>query len=102
MPVGPYDIALAREELLQMATDENELRKGRDVVFEKRKFFYRKQKEMADDLYEKLATLQKKHIDTELEKWERGEWDPKDHRASMDEVMRKLKHQYQLKDDDLF
>ncbi|HEX6193308.1 MAG TPA: DUF4407 domain-containing protein [Chitinophagaceae bacterium] len=102
MPVGPYDIALAREELLQMAADENELRKGREVVFEKRKFFYRKQKEMADDLYEKLASLQKKHIDTELEKWERGEWDPKDHRASMDEVMRKIKHQYQLKDDDLF
>ena len=102
MPVGPYDIALAREELLQMAADENELRKGREVVFEKRKFFYRKQKEMADDLYEKLASLQKKHIDTELEKWERGEWDPKDHRASMDEVMRKIKHQYQVKDDDLF
>jgi len=102
MPVGPYDIALAREELLQMAADENELRRGREVVFEKQKLFYRKQKEMSDDLYEKLASLQKKNIDTELEKWERGEWDPKDHRASMDEVLRKIKHQYQLKDEDLF
>ena len=26
MPVGPYDLALAKEELLQMAADENSLR----------------------------------------------------------------------------
>ena len=101
MPIGPYDIALAREELLQMATDENELRKGKELVFEKRKTFFRKQKEMSDDLVEKLTQLQKKNIDVELDKWERGEWDPKDHRASMDEVMRKIKKQYQFRDDDI-
>lgn len=101
MPVGPYDIALAREELLQMAADENEMRKSREVVFEKKKMFYRKQKEMSDQLVEKLTKLQQKHIDQELDKWERGEWNAKDHRASMDEVMRKIKEQYQFKDDDL-
>ena len=62
MPIGPYDIALAREELLQMATDENELRKGKELVFEKRKTFFRKQKETSDDLVEKLTQLQKKNI----------------------------------------
>ena len=56
---------------------------------------------VSDELVEKLTQLQKKHIDTELDKWERGEWDPKDHRASMDEVMRKIKKQYQFKDDDI-
>ena len=101
MPVGPYDIALAREELLQMASDENEMRKSRESVFEKKKLFYRKQKEMSDQLVEKLTRLQQKHIDQELDKWERGEWNAKDHRASMDEVMRKIKEQYQFKDEDL-
>ena len=101
MPVGPYDVALAREELLQMASDENEMRKGKEVVFEKKKMFYQKQKEMSDDLVNKLTELQKKHIDEELEKWERGEWNAKDHRASMDEVLRKIKEKYKIADEDL-
>jgi hypothetical protein len=101
MPVGPYDIALAKEELLQMAQSENDIRKSKEVLFEKRKVFYQKQKEMSDELVNKLAELQKKHIDMELEKWERGEWNPKDHRASMDEVMRKIKEKYQVGDEDL-
>ena len=89
MPIGPYDIALAKEELLQMAADENEMRKGKDIVFEKKKSFYQKQKQMSDELVDKLTKLQQKHIDEELDKWERGQWNSKDHRASMDEVMRK-------------
>jgi hypothetical protein len=101
MPVGPYDIALAKEELLQMAEDENAMRKSKEVVFEKRKAFYKKQKEMSDELVSKLTDLQKKHIDEELEKWERGEWSSKDHRASMDEVMRKIKEKYNVNDEDL-
>jgi len=101
MPVGPYDIALAKEELLQMAEDENAMRKSKEVMFEKRKTFYQKQKEMSDDLVNKLTDLQKKHIDEELEKWDRGEWSSKDHRASMDEVMRKIKEKYNVNDEDL-
>jgi hypothetical protein len=101
MPVGPYDIALAKEELLQMAFDENEMRKSKEVVYEKKKVFYQKQKEMSDELVMKLTELQKKHIDKELDKWERGEWDPRDHRASMDEVMRTIKEKYNVGEDDL-
>ena len=101
MPIGPYDIALAKEELLQMAADENEMRKGKDIVFEKKKIFYQKQKEMSDELVGKLTELQRKHIDEELDKWERGEWSSKDHRASMDEVIRKIKEKYQVDDNDL-
>ena len=101
MPLGPYDIALAKEELLHMANEEGEIRKDRNERHEKRKVFREKQKEMGDQLAEKLTQLQQKNIDKELDKWERGEWKPEDHRASMDEVMRKLKTQYHFKEDDL-
>jgi hypothetical protein len=101
MPIGPYDIALAREELLHMADDENEIRKSKEVLYEKRRLFYQKQKETSDMLVDKLSELQRKHIDEELDKWERGEWSAKDYKASMDEVMRKIKRQYQVGDEDL-
>ena len=101
MPIGPYDIALAKEELLKMAADENDIRADKEVMHAKKKAFFQKQKEMSDQLVEKLSELQKKNIDKELDQWERGEWKPEDHRASMDEVMRKIKEQYQLKDDGL-
>jgi hypothetical protein len=101
MPIGPYDIALAREELLQMASDENKIRADKEILHEKKKVFYQKQKQMSDELVEKLTQIQKKNIDKEIDKWERGEWDPRDHRASMDEVMRKIKEQYQFKEDNI-
>lgn len=101
MPVGPYDVALAKEELLQMAASENDIRKGKEVVFEKKKMFYEKQKNISDQLVNKLTEIQQKNIDEELLKWEQGQWQPKDHRPSMDEVMRKIKKQYSLDEDDL-
>jgi hypothetical protein len=101
MPVGPYDIALAKEELTQMAAHENDMRKDKEIVFERNKNIYQKQKEVADQLVERMTNLQQKHIDEELDKWERGEWNPKDHRASMDEVLKKIKQQYRFREDDL-
>ena len=101
MPVGPYDIALAKEELTLMAASENEMRKDKELVSEKKRAFYQKQKEVSDQLVDKLTALQQKHIDEELDKWERGEWNPKDHRASMDEVMRKIRERYQFDEKDL-
>jgi hypothetical protein len=101
MHVGPYDIALAKEELLQMAADENHIRADKEMLHQKKRAFYQKQKEMSDQLVDKLTEIQKKNIDKELDQWERGEWEPGDHRASMDEVMRKIKEQYHFKDDSL-
>ncbi len=100
--MGPYDIALAREELMQMASSENEMRKDKDLISEKKKSFYKKQKEVSDELVDKMKALQQKHIDEELDKWERGEWNEKDHRASMDAVMRKIKERYHFGEEDLF
>jgi hypothetical protein len=101
MPIGPYDIALAKEELLQMAADENQIRADKEIRNEKKKAFFQRQKEMSDQLVNKLTELQKKNIDKELDQWERGEWKPEDHRASMEEVMRKIKEQYQFKDENI-
>ena len=101
MPIGPYDIALAKEELLQMAADENHIRADKEMRNEKKKVFFQRQKEMSDQLVSKLTELQKKNIDKELDQWERGEWKPEDHRASMEEVMRKIKQQYQFKDENI-
>ena len=84
-----------------MAASENEMRKDKELTSEKRKAFYQKQKEISGDLVDKMTALQQKHIDEELDKWERGEWSQKDHRASMDEVMRKIKERYQYKEEDL-
>ncbi len=99
MPVGPYDIALAREELVQMAADESELRRDRELLFEKKKQFFQRQKNVSEELVNKLAELQKKHIDEELDKWERGEWSARDHRPSMDEVLRKIRERYGMNED---
>jgi hypothetical protein len=73
MSVGPYDIALAKTELMQMASSENDMRKDKELVFEKQKEIYEKKKEISVELIEKLQKLQKKHIEEEIEKWERGE-----------------------------
>jgi hypothetical protein len=101
MPVGPYDIALAKEELTHMALAENEMRKDKELVNEKQKAFYANQKEISDQLVKKLSAMQQKHIDEELEKWERGEWDARNYRASMEEVMRKIKERYKFNEDDI-
>jgi len=101
MPVGPYDIELAKEELTRMASTENEILKNKKLVTEKQKAIYSKQKEVSDQLVIKLTAMQQKHIDEELEKWERGDWDPKNYRASMDEVMRKIKERYKFNEEDL-
>ncbi len=101
MPLGPYDIALAKEELMQMSASENDMRKDKEMTTEKKRNFYRRQKDLSNELTDKMTALQKKHIDEELEKWERGDWNPKDHRSSMDEVMRKIRERYQFKDDNL-
>ena len=56
MPLGPYDIALAKEELLHMANEEGEIRKDKVERFERRKIYHEKQKEMSDTLGRKSGS----------------------------------------------
>lgn len=99
LPVGPYDVALAREELLPMAADEEVIQTAKGSAYERRKAFRHQQGEMTRELTEKLTAMQQRQIDEELRKWEQGQWDPRDHRPSMDEVLRRIKKQYLFTED---
>ena len=100
MTVGPYDVALAKTELLQMATHENEMKRDQDLLFDKMNGLYEKKKEMSDDLLQKISSLQQKHINTELERWEKGERPIKD-KAAIDDLMRNIKNQYDFREENI-
>lgn len=96
MPVGPYDLAIAKEELIAMAEEQDAMRFDNESRSGLREHFKMNQKQNREELLKQMNQLQKKYIDEELDKWERGEWNPKDHRPSMDEVMRKIKERYTI------
>ena len=100
MTVGPYDVALAKTELLQMATSENEMKRDQDLLFDKLNGLYEKKKEMSDDLLQKISSLQQKHINTELDRWEKGERPIKD-KAAIDDLLRNIKNQYDFKEENI-
>lgn len=93
MHSGPYDIALAKTELLQMAASENELRRDKQLIFEKLNDVYQKKKETSGEIIDKLTALQNKHINNELGQWERGEKMNND-KMPLGELVRKIKEKY--------
>jgi hypothetical protein len=101
MPVGPYDIALAKEELIQMAGSENEMRKDKDLMFDKMKGIYQKKKELSEELVDKVTSLQRKHMNEELENWEKGESNEKNSRITIEELMQKIRERYSYNDENL-
>jgi hypothetical protein len=100
MNTGPYDLALAKTELLQMAASEEEIRRDQDLLHEKKKGIYGQKKEMTAELTKKLSALQKKHIQEELDQWERGE-DKIPNRAPLEEVTRRIKERYDFREEDV-
>jgi hypothetical protein len=100
MNVGPYDLALAKTELMQMAASENEMRRDKQLFFDKQEGFYKKKKEMSDEMIEKLSALQTKHINDEIEQWERGER-PVNNKKALNEFAKKLKEQYDLQEENI-
>ncbi len=100
MSSGPYDLGLAKMELLQMATSENDMRKHKELLFDKQKELYERKKEMSGELTGKLNALQKKHIDMEIEQWERGE-KSNINKTSLDELLKKIKEQYDYKEENV-
>ncbi len=70
--VGPYDIALAKEELLQMATSEQELRTEKELLIEKQKLIVQMKKEVSEELVGKITALQKENIEKDLQQWQNG------------------------------
>ncbi len=100
MTVGPYDIALAKTELLQMATTVNEMRRDKELLFDKMNGLYEKKKEMSDELTQRISSLQQKHINNELDRWERGERTSND-KMAIDELLKKIKNQYDFKEENI-
>ncbi len=101
MPAGPYDIAIAKEELLHMAESENQIRKDKLIVFEKRKKLYALQQEISEELMQHTAEIQRKHIKETLEKWEKGESTVPNQKQSLDEVMKEIRQQYDYSEENL-
>ncbi|HEV3413552.1 MAG TPA: DUF4407 domain-containing protein, partial [Puia sp.] len=100
MNTGPYDLALANLELKQMAAAEEDMRQDRELVVERQKAIRGQQKARTDELLFQLTALQKKHIQEELDQWERGE-DKIPQRPPLEEVTRRIRQRYHFREDDV-
>jgi hypothetical protein len=100
MSTGPYDLALARLELKQMAAAEEDMRHDRELVSERKKTVSGQKKEMTTELLQKLSALQKKHVQEELDQWERGE-DKIPRRMPLEEVTRRIRQRYDFREEDI-
>ncbi len=98
--VGPYDVALGKEELLHMATAEQELRTEKETILEKHKLIAQKKKQVSEDLIGKITGIQQQQLDNDLQQWENGEA-AKQKKESLDEVLARSKKQYQYKDENI-
>jgi hypothetical protein len=100
MSTGPYDLALASLELKQMAAAEEDMRHDRELVSERKKTVSGQKKEMTAELLQKLSALQKKHVQEELDQWERGE-DKIPRRMPLEEVTRRIRQRYDFREEDI-
>jgi hypothetical protein len=100
MSTGPYDLALANKELQQMAAAEDEMRRDKELSLEKNKDIYRQKKEITEELMGKLSAIQKKHIQMELDQWEKGQ-DNIPVRTPLDDITRRIKQRYNYKEEDI-
>jgi len=101
MSVGPYDVALAKTELLQMANSENEMRRDKHLIFDKLDAIYKNKKEMSDELMEQVKASQQKHIKETFGKWESGSSINDTRKASMDSLVKNIKQQFDYKEEDV-
>jgi len=91
MPVGPYDIALAKTELTAMADSENEMRKDKELLQDRLKNLYQKKKEVSDEMIERINELQRKHMNEKLDEWENGSWKEDTKQSPLNDVMKSIK-----------
>jgi hypothetical protein len=101
MSTSPYDLALAKMELSQMAHSESEMRRDQELLLEKTKRVFEQKKKTTDELVDKISELQKKHIGEELEQWEKGEGRPVPARTALDKTIRDIKERYDYREEDI-
>ncbi|MHA4811255.1 DUF4407 domain-containing protein [Flavitalea flava] len=100
MSTGPYDLSLARFELLQMAAAEDEMHRDKELIYEKKKDIYSQKKSISTELIRKLENLQKKHIQEELDQWETGR-KVTPSRESVENLVRRIKDLYDYREEDI-
>jgi uncharacterized protein YjcR len=101
MSVGPYDVALAKTELLQMATSENEMRRDKQLIFDKLDGIYKNKKEMSDEVMEQVRASQQKDIKETFSKWESGASLHENRKAPMDSLIKNIKQQFDYQEEDV-
>lgn len=100
MSTGPYDLALARKELLQMAEEEDLMKREKELIQDKKANIYRQKKDISEEMTQKLTALQKKHIQEELDQWEQGE-DKIPQRAPLEVITRRIRERYDYREEDV-
>jgi hypothetical protein len=100
MNTGPYDLALASLELKQMAAAEEDMRHDRDLLVDRQQAIRSQRKERTDELLAQLTGLQKKHIQEELDQWERGE-DKIPPRMPLEDITRRIRQRYRFREEDV-
>ena len=100
MNTGPYDLALANLELKQMAAAEEDMRQDRELVVDRQKAIRTQKKARTDELLAQLTALQKRHIQEELDQWERGE-DKTPQRTPLEDLTRRIRQRYHFREDDV-
>lgn len=100
MSTGPYDLALARKELLQMAEEEDLMRREKELVQDKKRQINQQKKDITEELTKKLSALQKKHIQEELDQWEKGQ-DNIPSRAPLEVITRRIRERYDFREEDI-
>lgn len=97
MNVGPYDIALAQMELIQMAGSEDEMRRDKELLHEKKQQIFRHKKEITEDTLNKAKALQQKYIQSDLDKWEKSE-SPNKH-SPLNNALKDIKSKYDFEEE---
>jgi hypothetical protein len=83
-----------------MAAAEEDMRRDKTLIKEKKSATYARKKEMSAELLEKLSALQKKHVQEELDQWERGE-DRIPQRMPLEDVTRRIRERYDFREEDV-
>ena len=101
MSVGPYDLALAQSELIQMAASESAMSRDKQSRMDKQDAANRNRKETSDTLMEKLKTAQQRHIHDAFDKWDRDRAGKDNRNDSIDQLLKNIREKIDYEEDDL-
>jgi transcriptional regulator with XRE-family HTH domain len=83
-----------------MADDEDQMRRQKELMQDKKKGIYQQKKDMTEELTKKLGVLQKKHIQEELDQWEKGQ-DNIPSRTPLETITRRIRERYDFREEDV-